>query len=370
MQVVISPHVYGPSISGSTLPVNSGAALWHRLSQSFGYLNLAGYSGHVFAIAIGEFGSTLTQAADVTLFADLASYFRNQQPDGTPVDDLHNPITSFFWFAWNANSGDTGGLVSSPDWDTIIWPKIEYLQTLGLAPWYTGAAPATGGIAASLPAPVSPSTNSNATPRANTTAPLPPLTNLNTTPAAATPAATTPANNSSPASNASEPLATLPAPIPTPVVAPETTTVATPSLTQAAPLTTAQTPVPAVVPPKQSACSYWGGYSIYWFDPSSGLYIASVFLNILNIGTEVVPTPWLVTLTSPAYTSLQYSWNWQIDASGLHAGTVSGNTVYDWEGLFPGGNEINVGYIAGVTDPAAFMPVSVSANGQQCSFAT
>ncbi|KAL0048267.1 hypothetical protein WJX82_011434 [Trebouxia sp. C0006] len=148
-QVVISPHVYGPSISLTTND-DAGTALWTRLSQSFGYLNLAGYGGHRFPIAIGEFGTTFAETADQVLFADLARYLLNVQADGTPVDALHNPITSFFWFAWNANSGDTGGLVTSPNWDSIVWQKIEYLQGLGLAPCDYWIDPSNGPYMASI----------------------------------------------------------------------------------------------------------------------------------------------------------------------------------------------------------------------------
>jgi len=83
VQVVISPHVYGPSISLTTND-DAGTALWTRLSQSFGYLNLAGYGGHRFPIAIGEFGTTFAETADQVLFADLARYLQNVQADGTP----------------------------------------------------------------------------------------------------------------------------------------------------------------------------------------------------------------------------------------------------------------------------------------------
>ena len=150
VQVVISPHVYGPSISQTTKNA-AGEALWTRLSQSFGYLNKVGFGGHVFPISIGEFGTYFADEADQTLFADLAKYMLNKKDDGSPVDDLHDPITSFFWFAWNANSGDTGGLVASPNWDSIVWQKIEYLQGLGVAPWYTGEPPSTAACGAATP---------------------------------------------------------------------------------------------------------------------------------------------------------------------------------------------------------------------------
>lgn len=220
-QVIISPHVYGPSISLTT-DDDAGTALWTRLSQSFGYLNLAGYGGHRFPIAIGEFGTTFAETADQVLFADLARYLLNVQADGTPVDALHNPITSFFWFAWNANSGDTGGLVTSPSWDSIVWQKIEYLQSLGLAPWYTGAAPSTVVVGGSTAAPSTP-----AVPVA-TVAPVPAATNSSN---ASVPVATTAAVNATPLAN-SVPTNTTP-------VAPVAPTNSTPAATSSTPVITA-----------------------------------------------------------------------------------------------------------------------------------
>ena len=49
-------------------------------------------------------------------------------------------------WAWNANSGDTGGIVSgttsrgvSAAWYTVKMYKIRYLQErLGLCPWFQG----------------------------------------------------------------------------------------------------------------------------------------------------------------------------------------------------------------------------------------
>jgi hypothetical protein len=39
---------------------------------------------------------------------DFATYMLSPGPNS---DTLHNPITSWFWWCWNANSFDTGGLV-------------------------------------------------------------------------------------------------------------------------------------------------------------------------------------------------------------------------------------------------------------------
>lgn len=40
----------------------------------------------------------------------------------------------FFW-CWNRNSGDTGGLVCE-DWATLEWEKLTYLSLIGLRPWF------------------------------------------------------------------------------------------------------------------------------------------------------------------------------------------------------------------------------------------
>eukprot|EP00891_Asterochloris_glomerata_P005014 jgi/Astpho2/5014/Aster-05948 len=135
-QVVVAPHVYPPSISTAT-DRYSGAPLWLRLSQSFGYLNKAGYcadSGQCtqFAVVIGETGTAFQDPRDAQCMSDFSSYLNNA---GAANDGLHNAIPNVFWWAWNANSGDTGGLVDT-DWTSILWNKINWLQTVGLVPWY------------------------------------------------------------------------------------------------------------------------------------------------------------------------------------------------------------------------------------------
>lgn len=303
MQVVISPHVYGPSISQTTKNA-AGQALWTRLSQSFGYLNKVGFGGHVFPIAIGEFGTYFAEQADQTMFADLAKYMLNKKDDGSPVDDLHNPITSFFWFAWNANSGDTGGLVNSPNWDSIVWQKIEYLQRLGLAPWYTGEPPSTSVAGAATPS----------------TPPVPSGPNPPSSP------------SSGPASPA---------------------TPSTPS------------------PPMQTPCIVAASFTSVWQDPNNGPYMTAVSLIITNIGSQTLPVPWSLTISSTAYTNVQYSWNWEI-TSGYDGRTVSGVANQEWLAMVPGGkgrNGVNLGYVAGSSQSTTFIPDSISVNSQKCEWA-
>ncbi len=53
--------------------------------------------------------------------AQYANYINNV---GNGADGLHNPITSWFWWCWNANSGDTGGIVRRFNRPRIIEPFL------------------------------------------------------------------------------------------------------------------------------------------------------------------------------------------------------------------------------------------------------
>ena len=137
-QVIIAPHIYPASITGST--GQSGQALYSTLTEAVGYLNDVGYcSGttcHKFPIVMTETGSMLTDPRDLSFFNDLIPYIQNT---GQGVDGGHNAFAGSVWWAWNNNALDTGGLVGS-DWTTILWQKVQLLQTLmTLRPWYTSS---------------------------------------------------------------------------------------------------------------------------------------------------------------------------------------------------------------------------------------
>lgn len=81
--------------------------------------------------------------ADVTFWTSLVQYLNNV---GDAADGLHNAISSFYMWAWDANADDTfhsGGLVAS-DWETLNWQKLgalignntEFTYGLDLIPWY------------------------------------------------------------------------------------------------------------------------------------------------------------------------------------------------------------------------------------------
>ena len=73
--MVISPHVYPPTITTATVGY-SGAALNQRLTLAHGYLNKVGYckpgaACKTFPIVIGEFGTKLTDARDLQMMPQV-----------------------------------------------------------------------------------------------------------------------------------------------------------------------------------------------------------------------------------------------------------------------------------------------------------
>ncbi len=135
-QVVISPHVYPPSVTYASKNY-TGSGLWKRLTDSFGYLTKEGYCDgegacKTFPVALGEFGSRFADEKDKTSMNDLARYLNNSEG---AADERHEAIDNWFYWSWNPNSGDTGGLVAD-NWVDVLWIKIKYLTGVGLKPWY------------------------------------------------------------------------------------------------------------------------------------------------------------------------------------------------------------------------------------------
>ena len=77
-------------------------------------------------------GSAFHTDLDKRWLGDFVKYL-NAVDEGN--DGEHEPIYSWMWWAYNANSGDTGGIVTD-DWQKFNWEKINYLRNLGLWPWY------------------------------------------------------------------------------------------------------------------------------------------------------------------------------------------------------------------------------------------
>jgi hypothetical protein len=89
-QVVLTPHVYPPSITGATF---LGTALWDQCRIAFGYLqssgacpNGAGEPCRRFPIVIGEFGSSFESDADKQWLRDFAEFMNAEVWGGVGPD--------------------------------------------------------------------------------------------------------------------------------------------------------------------------------------------------------------------------------------------------------------------------------------------
>lgn len=112
-KLVLSPHIYGPSVSGQpyfadgTGFPNNMPAIWQRqLGQFMG--------SH--AVVLGEFGGRFTD--------------KDRQWQIKFVDWLKcKGVRNFFYWSWNPNSGDTGGVLND-DWQTVSTEKYNNLKRL------------------------------------------------------------------------------------------------------------------------------------------------------------------------------------------------------------------------------------------------
>ena len=64
------------------------------------------------------------QAGDIAMLQDMARYMQNDFSSVagyTTATYPHTTLTNLYWWDWNANSGDTGGIVEN-DWVTVRPP--------------------------------------------------------------------------------------------------------------------------------------------------------------------------------------------------------------------------------------------------------
>lgn len=112
-RLVLSPHIYGPSVAdqpyfhAGNFPANM-PAIWET---QFGFAAAAGY-----AVVPGEFGGRY-EGQDKIWQDKLVDYL------------VEKKITNFFYWSWNPNSGDTGGVLND-DWKTINQGKLTLLKRL------------------------------------------------------------------------------------------------------------------------------------------------------------------------------------------------------------------------------------------------
>jgi endoglucanase len=115
-RLVLSPHTYGPDVfvqpyfNDPAFP-NNMAPIWDR---RFGQFIGAGH-----AVILGEFGGKYGEgdSRDVRWQDALVDYL------------IGKGVSSAFYWAWNPNSGDTGGILAD-DWITVRQDKLALLRRL------------------------------------------------------------------------------------------------------------------------------------------------------------------------------------------------------------------------------------------------
>ncbi|MDO9486525.1 MAG: cellulase family glycosylhydrolase [Actinomycetota bacterium] len=114
--VVYSPHEYGPGVFAQPWfsSPNMLSILADRWQKGFGYINASG----IAPVLVGEFGAKnvtpeTVEGKWITQFADY----------------LASSGTSWTFWSWNPNSGDTGGVLKD-DWRTVHADKVALLTTL------------------------------------------------------------------------------------------------------------------------------------------------------------------------------------------------------------------------------------------------
>jgi hypothetical protein len=349
-QVVISPHVYPPSVTNASTNY-TGDGLWNRLSSSFGYLTQQGYCDgtncKVFPVAIGEFGSRFTDARDIPSMQDIATYFNNT---GAAADGKHKAIPNWFYWAWNANSGDTGGLVTD-NWHDIVWNKIDYLTTIGLKPWYLDTTPAKQGTLCVTVTHVDGLTGQDL--RAIT------------------------------AGNYTFEVTSFDAPVCESVQIGDYT-VSAPQLTisgrtytaeaqtisvldgqtSSVSITYIESETPPPPPPPTSSVTVKVQLGTAWQETPGDSYKNVINLYITNTGDTTINVPWTLTLANSAYVGVTSFWN--LKTASIQSGTITAATdiANSWENLAKNGeNTINVGLIVSSTSPN-FMPTTITVNGK------
>lgn len=76
---------------------------------------------HEIHVCAEQCCGVLLQANDIAMLADMARYMHNDYssvPGYTAAYFPHANLPNLFWWDWNANSGDTGGIVQD-DWLTV-----------------------------------------------------------------------------------------------------------------------------------------------------------------------------------------------------------------------------------------------------------
>lgn len=125
-KLVYSVHSYGPSLANwdwfkaADYPNN----LYKLYTDSWGHE----LTGNEAPILIGEFGGFLTSEADKLYMRELTQYMNGDfNNDGVRDLAAGQQGVSWTYWAWNPNSGDTGGILKD-DWKTIDQNKLDQIK--------------------------------------------------------------------------------------------------------------------------------------------------------------------------------------------------------------------------------------------------
>lgn len=127
-RLVYSAHDYPASVyqqtwfSDPNYP-NNLPSVWDK---NWGYLFRQGTA----PVLLGEFGSNLQTASDQQWADKMISYLKGDL-DGNGTNDLAPGLQgmSWTWWAWNPNSGDTGGILQN-DWNTVDTKKLNEVKPI------------------------------------------------------------------------------------------------------------------------------------------------------------------------------------------------------------------------------------------------
>lgn len=334
-QVVLSPHVYGPFVTKAPTAW-AGQDLYDRLTASFGYATVGeGINGQRFPVAIGEFGSFFASVDDMATLLDLTKYMTRS--DGASAE-THAVLDNWFFWCWNRNSGDTGGLVTA-DWRELEWEKVTYLTLIGLRPWFMDweTPPKTPPIS------VLPSEG----PSCRVTLPRSCAIRRHNTHCTASVSATTGSSGYDGA--------------PTFLKRAEA---ARPAVRQRQQCNSA---VPFLVPPIELPGPGNESFevTVEVGDPwpeGCGIHGAALEFQVRNLGTAPVGVPWVLSAKSPFYCGIANSWNCAAVFSEQQQ-TLQATAPAEWQLLFPGGgNQPTCGAVVH-SKGSDFLPELVTVNG-------
>ena len=141
-KLVYSPHDYPHSVYAQPWfeGDNFAAGLPAKFDQMWGYI----YKEGIAPVYIGEFGTKLTDPKDAPWLEAITSYMSGDlDNNGTHDIAAGKQGVSWTFWAWNPNSGDTGGVVGD-DWKTVNQAKMAYLTPIEFDFGSGGGTGATG----------------------------------------------------------------------------------------------------------------------------------------------------------------------------------------------------------------------------------